>query len=301
MTRQPPRRKALEQAAPSRAHGEGRTGAAGAAEPCTKSLERMNRFQERLARSLISDLGLPAGSHGLDVGCGVGLYTLWLAEAVGSKGHVVGIEPTAERVAAALALVGGQFGPERIELRQGDGTALEMAADTFDWVWCGDVLHHILDTRSALAEFRRVVRPGGRIVVKESQVLAAMFLPGHPELERRIQLAEIERTLEEGGGRSFQERRQTTLTSLRDARLDAIDARTYLIERRAPLNSVDRDYIQKTVFDRNWGERLRDFLEPDDWAQRNRLCDSESRGNILRSAGYHCVYPVTAFTARVPK
>ena len=132
-------------------------------------------------------------------------------------------------------------------------------------------------------------------------MLSAMFLPGHPELERRIQLAEIERTLEEGGGRSFQERRQTTLTSLRDARLDAIDARTYLIERRAPLTSVDRDYLQKTVFDRNWGQRLRDFLEPDDWAQRNRLCDPESGGNILRSASYHCVYPVTVFVGRVPK
>jgi len=300
MTRQPARRKAPKQAAASHGHGEVRAGAA-EAEPFTKSLERMNRFQERLARSLIADLELPAGSHGLDVGCGVGLYTLWLAEAVGSKGQVVGIEPTAERIAAALALVGGQFGPERIELRQGDGTALDMATDTFDWVWCGDVLHHILDTRSALAEFRRVVRPGGRIIVKESQVLSAMFLPGHPELERRIQLAEIERTLEEGGGRSFQERRQTTLISLRDAGLEAIDARTYLIERRAPLTSVDRDYIQKTVFDRNWGPRLRDFLEPDDWAQRNRLCDSESRGNILRSASYHCVYPVTVFIARVPK
>ena len=300
MTRRPAQRKTPKQAAPSRPHGESRTGAT-PAEPFTKSLERMNRFQERVARSLIADLELPAGSHGLDVGCGVGLYTLWLAEAVGSKGRVVGIEPTAERVAAALALVGGQLGPERIEFRQGDGTALDMATDTFDWVWCGDVLHHILDTQSALAEFRRIVQPGGRIVVKESQVLSAMFLPGHPELERRIQLAEIERTLEEGGGRSFQERRQTTLTSLREAGLESIDARTYLIERRAPLTSVDRDYIQKTVFDRNWGQRLRDFLEPDDWAQRNRLCDSQSRGNILRSAGYHCVYPVTVFTARVPK
>ena len=47
---------------------------------------------------------------------------------------------------------------------------------------------------------------------------------------------------------------------------------------------------------------LRDLGQtPDDWALRNRLCDSESRGNILRGASYHCVYPVTVFTARVPK
>ena len=270
------------------------------AEPFTKSLERMNRFQEPEARALIADLGLPAGSRGLDVGCGVGLYALWLGEAVGPGGRVIGIEPTAERVEVARELVGGRLAPDRLELREGDGTKLDMPAAGFDWVWCGDVLHHILDTDAALSEFRRVVRPGGRIIIKESQVLSAMFLPGHPELERRIQLVEIERTREEGGGRSFQERRQTTLASLTAAGLDVLSARTYLIERRAPLGLADRDYIQKTVFDRNWGERIRGLLGAEEWARRTRLCDAQSPGNVLRSPDYHCIYPITVFTARVP-
>src|SRR5439155_22298 len=46
-------------------------------EPFTKSLERMNLFQEPEARVLIADLGLPEGSRGLDVGCGAGLFALW--------------------------------------------------------------------------------------------------------------------------------------------------------------------------------------------------------------------------------
>ena len=270
------------------------------AEPFSKSLERMNRFQEPEARAIIADLGLPAGSRGLDVGCGVGLYALWLAEAVGPAGRVIGIEPTAERVEEARALVGGRLDRGRVELSQGNGTALDMPADSFDWLWCGDVLHHILETEVALSEFRRVVRPGGRIIIKESQVLSAMFLPGHPELERRIQLAEIERSLDEGGGRSFLERRQTTLASMRAAGLERLAARTYLIERRAPLGAADRDYIQNTVFDRNWGERLRPLLGPQDWAQRARLCDQKSAGNVLRSADYHCLYPLTVFTGNVP-
>jgi SAM-dependent methyltransferase len=260
----------------------------------------MNRFQEPEARALIADLELPANSRGLDVGCGVGLYTLWLAEAVGPDGRVTGIEPTAERVEEARALVGGRLGPGRLELQQGNGTALDMPADSLDWLWCGDVLHHIVETGAALSEFRRVVRPGGRIVIKESQVLSAMFLPGYPDLERLIQLAEIERTREEGGGRSFLERRQTTLASLREAGLEDLDARTYLIERRAPLGPADRDYIQKTVFDRNWGERLRPLLGPEQWSQRLRLCDPESPRNLLQSADYHCLYPITVFTGKVP-
>jgi SAM-dependent methyltransferase len=281
-------------------HGHGGPTSSPEAEPFTKSLERMNYFQELEARALIADLALPPGSRGLDVGCGVGLYALWLAEAVGPRGHVVGIEPTAERAAAARELAGRRLDAARLEFREGNGTALDMKDQSLDWLWCGDVLHHILETEAALAEFRRVVRPGGRVIIKESQVLSAMFLAGHPELERRIQLAEIERTREEGGGRSFQERRQTTLASLRGAGLGDIDVKSYLVERRAPLTAAARDYVQQTVFERNWGERLRSLLTAEDWALRSALCEPGSPRNALGSADYYCVYPITVFTARVP-
>jgi ubiquinone/menaquinone biosynthesis C-methylase UbiE len=264
------------------------------------SLERMNRFQEAEARRLIADLGLPAGSRGLDVGCGIGLYALWLAEAVGPGGGVIGIEPEMEKVEAARALVGGRVAPGRLEFRPGDGTAIPLPDRSVDWLWCGDVLHHIIDTEKALREFCRVVRPGGPIVVKESQVPAAMFLPGHPELERRIQLAEIRRTLAEGGGRSFQERRQTTPAALRAAGLAGPSLRTYMLERRAPLAGIDHDYIQHTVFSRNWGDRLRELLSAEDWEARTGLCDEASPGNVLRGPDYYCLYPITVFSTRAP-
>jgi SAM-dependent methyltransferase len=232
------------------------------------------------------------------VGCGVGLYALWLAQAVGPRGSVLGIEPEEDKVAAARALVGGRLEPDRLGFERGDGTAIPLPDRCVDWIWCGDVLHHIQDTEKALREFRRVVRPGGRIVVKESQVLSALFLPGHPELERRIQLAEIRRTLDEGGGRSFQERRQATPASLHAVGLTESSMRTYLLERRAPLGRADVDYIQQTVFSRNWGDRLRELLSPADWEERARLCEEASPANVLRSPDYYCLYPITVFVAR---
>ena len=260
----------------------------------------MNRFQEPEARHIIADLDLPPASRGLDVGCGVGLYALWLAQAVGRDGRVTGMEPDGTKVEAARALVGGQLEPGRLEFREGDGTAIPLPDRSVDWLWCGDVLHHIVDTDRALQEFRRVVRPGGHIVIKESQVLAAMFLPGHPELERRIQIAEILRTLDEGGGRSFQERRQTTMASLRAAGLGPPATRNYLLERRAPLAPADHDYIQHTVFTRNWGERIRELLTPEEWQKRSALCDADAKGNILNDPDYFCLYPISVFTARRP-
>jgi SAM-dependent methyltransferase len=266
-------------------------------EPFTKSLERMNRFQEPEARALIADLRLAAGSSGLDVGCGVGLYALWLAEAVGPAGRVVGIEPSAERVDAARSLVGGALPSGRLELREGDATAIDAPEATFDWIWCGDVLHHVQETGRALAEFVRVLRPGGRIIVKESQLLPGLFLPGHPALERRLREAETTWSRHEGGEFSFEERRQRTLAWLSTGGLRVQSFRTYLLERRAPLAEAARDYIQRVVFDRNWGPRLRDLLTADDWERRSGLCDADSPALVLDDPHYYCLYPISVLAA----
>ena len=267
-------------------------------EPFTKSLERMNLFQEPEARALIAELCLPEGSRGLDVGCGVGLFALWLAEAIGPRGRVVAIEPSRERVEAARAFVGHGPVASCLEFREGDATKLDAPDASFDWVWCGDVLHHIQETGRALGEFARVVRPGGHIVVKESQLLHGVFLPGHPDLERRLRQAEMEWSRHEGGEFSFEERRQRTLASLRAARLSVESFRTYLLERRAPLPHAARDYIQRVVFERNWGPRLRDRLTGEDWARRAALCDAESPRCALDDPDYYCLYPISVLVAR---
>jgi len=241
---------------------------------------------------------LPEGSRGLDVGCGVGLFALWLAEAIGPRGRVVGIEPSTERVEAARELVGRGPVGSRLEFREGDATKLDAPDATFDWVWCGDVLHHIQETGRALGEFARVVRPGGRIVVKESQLLHGVFLPGHPALERRLRQAEMDWSRHEGGEFSFEERRQRTLASLRAAGLSVEGFRTYLLERRAPLPHAARDYIQRVVFERNWGPRLRDRLDPDDWTLRSALCEAESATFLLDDPDYYCLYPISVLVAR---
>ena len=267
-------------------------------ESFTNALELMNRFQEPEARALIGDLGLPDGSQGLDVGCGVGLYALWLAEAVGPKGRVLGIEPSTERVEEARALVGHVLGAPRLEFREGDATKLDAPDATLDWVWCGDVLHHVQETGRALAEFSRVVRPGGRVIVKESQLLHGLFLPGHPALERRLRQAEMEWSRHEGGESSFEERRQLTLASFRAAGLAVESFRTYLLERRVPLPEAARDYIQRVVFARNWGPRLRDRLLPSDWEQRSALCEADSSTFVLADPDYYCLYPISVLVAR---
>ena len=55
-----------------------------------------NPLQEPVMRRVVRALNLPPGSHGLDVGCGIGLQAVLLAEAVGATGHVTGVDLSAE-------------------------------------------------------------------------------------------------------------------------------------------------------------------------------------------------------------
>jgi ubiquinone/menaquinone biosynthesis C-methylase UbiE len=63
----------------------------------------MNRFQEPLLRPWLSELAISSGSCGPDVGCGMELYALWLAEVVGPNRRVVAIDPSPERIGEAEA------------------------------------------------------------------------------------------------------------------------------------------------------------------------------------------------------
>jgi ubiquinone/menaquinone biosynthesis C-methylase UbiE len=209
------------------------------------------------------------------------------------------IDPSAERIAEAEQRIKTAPHADRIILRQADGTAIDEPDDSVDWVWCSDVLHHIDEAGMALQEFARVVRPGGSIFIKESQVLGALLLPGHLDLERQLQRADVEFQKQQAGERSFQERRQRTYETMLEAGLREVSVRTMVVQHQAPLHNMVRQYLQKAIFDRTWGPRLRPWLDDQDWERRSALCEADSPLSILARADYYCIYPFTLFAARV--
>jgi ubiquinone/menaquinone biosynthesis C-methylase UbiE len=102
----------------------------------------------------------------LDVACGTGHTALALAPLVGS---VVGIDLTAEMLDRARRLA-PEAGAGNLEFRQGDVHALPFDAGSFDLVTCRRGAHHFGDIERALAEMRRVLAPGGRLVVDDRSV-----------------------------------------------------------------------------------------------------------------------------------
>jgi 2-polyprenyl-3-methyl-5-hydroxy-6-metoxy-1,4-benzoquinol methylase len=107
-----------------------------------------------------------AGERVLDVGCGEGSFSAALAAA---GAHPVGVDVASE----AIRRASGRH-PE-LELHQ-VGETLPFEDASFDVAWAGEVLEHVQDVVGLLDEVRRVLRPGGRLLVST---------PDHP---RRLRL-----------------------------------------------------------------------------------------------------------------
>jgi SAM-dependent methyltransferase len=96
---------------------------------------------------------IESGDRVLDLGCGAGRFLATLDDAVG----VEIAEQAAER--ARTNVPGAD-----VRLLEPDGS-LPLGHGEVDLVWCSEVLEHIPDVAHALLEIRRVLKPGGRVLI----------------------------------------------------------------------------------------------------------------------------------------
>jgi SAM-dependent methyltransferase len=100
----------------------------------------------------------PSGGRVLDAGCGPGTYVAGVLDRLGAGGTVVGLDLAEERVRAARD-DGGAHGIA------GDVVSLPFADASFDAALALHMLYHVPDIPAAVRELRRVVRPGGFLMV----------------------------------------------------------------------------------------------------------------------------------------
>lgn len=126
----------------------------------------------RLRRMTVEQALLQPGESLLDVGCGTGGVTLPAKMRVGENGSAAGIDPSPEMIAIARRKA-HRAGID-IDLRVGVVESLPFPEETFDVVIASLMMHHLprqLQVKG-LAEIRRVLKPGGRILI------ADMLRPG---------------------------------------------------------------------------------------------------------------------------
>ncbi|QEO15931.1 methyltransferase domain-containing protein [Agromyces intestinalis] len=126
------------------------------------------------------------GASVLDVGCGPGTITVDLARRL-PAGRVLGIDASAEVVAQASGLAQSS-GIVNAEFRTGDAYALDLPDDSVDIVHAHQVLQHLSRPVDALREWRRVLRPGGVLAVRDVDYGGVIWSPASAGLTRWLEL-----------------------------------------------------------------------------------------------------------------
>lgn len=137
----------------------------------------------------------------LDVGCGVGYYSLGMAQLVGTKGRVVAVDTETEAIATLRRKVEEAGFSKRIETRvcTYQDLGIRDLNSQVDFALAFYVVHHAKDVSSLMSDVHRALRPGGKFLVVEPRhhaskaecesieatALSAGFaLVGYPRLKR---------------------------------------------------------------------------------------------------------------------
>lgn len=165
---------------------------------------RWSFYVEATARETLARLELRSGDRLLDVGCGTGALLEALARHPLGIG-LAGVDPSSRMLEIARAKLAPRAGAP-VDLRIGWAEEIPHEAASFDVVTSCSVFHYCLDPKRALAEARRVLRPGGRLLITDwcddylTCRLCDLYLRARNRPYYRIYGAEeLKRLIEEAG------------------------------------------------------------------------------------------------------
>lgn len=136
----------------------------------SESLSGIRRKAERSELARLLDRAIPGDASILEVGCGTGQMSLFLARA---ERVVVGADLTR----ASLELgrdAAARFGVDRVVFVETDLRYPGMREEAFDVVYSSGVLHHTPDPRASFAAIARLAKPGGYVIVGLYNVYARL-------------------------------------------------------------------------------------------------------------------------------
>jgi SAM-dependent methyltransferase len=268
------------------AHEVGRGLSIDALPDYTPMLEAYHRAHAAELRSMVADLPLCPADQVLDLACGDGIYSCWIAERLGPEGRVVGVDIAPAYLERARRTADGSPAGARVSFCQADAYQLPFDDGQFDLAWCAQSMFSLPDPVGALRELRRVVRPGGLVAVFENDLLHPMILPWSAELELAVRAAHLAEVTETKVSQLAVGRELCPLFSA--AGLSDCQLRTYSTVRQAPLSSDEEAYLGWYLGDLR--TRARHGLDPAILADFDALTDPASEHYMLRRPDFVVTY-----------
>ena len=191
-------------------------------------------------------VGIEPGWTVLDAACGGGGFVPWLSEQVGPGGSVVALDLAPENIAAVEANAREGGFAANLQTRVGSILALPFASAMFDCVWSANVMQYLTEAESAqaIAEFIRVLKPGGTLALKDADYEHFEFIPMSRDFYDRFMAVHRAKSMARGALTAWG--CGTSLSSrLRRAELHDIRRKGWLVERWAPLPTATRHFVQE--------------------------------------------------------
>jgi ubiquinone/menaquinone biosynthesis C-methylase UbiE len=158
--------------------------------------ERMSRYEAMFQwrdglEALIAPADIRAGQVVADYGCGPGGLTMELARRVGDDGRVLALDINQDFLERTRVLAEEAGTGHRVDARVIEGERIPSEDASVDRLICKNVLEYVPDPESTIAEFFRVVKPGGIVHVSDSDWGGVVLEPLGDRFTRIMSAASI--------------------------------------------------------------------------------------------------------------
>ncbi len=252
---------------------------------------RLSDQAQTLAELLHDDEVYPPGARVLEAGCGTGAQTVLLARN-NPAAEILSVDRAADSLASARRAI-AEAALANVRFEQADLLRLPYPAGRFDAVFVCFVLEHMADPPAALAELKRVLRPGGSITVIEGDHGSAYFHPDSALARRAVQcLVDLQK--EVGGDALIGRRLYPVLRAAGFAEVTVSPRVVYADASRPELvEGFTRNTFTAMVAGVGSEVLRRGLMSPPEWRQ--------AIADLQRTAGPDGVFNYTFFKARGTK
>ena len=129
----------------------------------TTGKESKRQAQVKLVQLLASEAKISEGDTVLDVGCGMGGSSIWLANHLGAT--TVGITISSKQAKIAVERAGQQEAESSFILMDAEQMAIRPEVPIFDAIWAVAVMTHLRDQQSFMNAASRMLKKGGRFII----------------------------------------------------------------------------------------------------------------------------------------
>ena len=229
---------------------------------------------------------LAPASHVLDAGAGSGAFLSLLSEALGRQGKITAIDLASENTAALSHRIEQLQFDTAVEIAQASILHLPFSDSTFDAIWCANTIQYIpqQSLQPLCNEFWRVLKPGGRVAIKEFDNNGLHFSPFEKKLLWHLLEKIGDSKLMHGAG-SLQ---ATHLNHyLQDAKFLNINMQSFMTEFQQPLSNIEKEFLESalSLYSELAVENTTDESTCKHWQEQ--LGDPQSHRYLLRQPDFY--------------